>query len=90
MPYHIVKSGSGYKVSNKNSGKTYSKKPMSKSKAKKQLAALHINTNESMEARIDQILESMDCCCQCGCTIEGKYYYPDNNEPCCGACYKKM
>lgn len=50
MPYKLSKSGGGYKVSNKSSGKTYSKKPMSKDKAKKQLAALHIHTNESAPA----------------------------------------
>lgn len=45
MPYKIRKSGSGYKVT--SPGRSYSKSPMSKEKAKKQLAALHMHTNES-------------------------------------------
>lgn len=45
MPYKIKKSGSGYKVS--SPGKTYSKKPMSKEKASRQLAAIKMHTNEA-------------------------------------------
>jgi hypothetical protein len=58
MPYKVSKSGGGYKVKNKKSGKTYSKKPMSKEKAKKQMAAIYANTNESILHRIDATLES--------------------------------
>lgn len=47
MPYRIKKVKGGYKVSNKETGKTYSKKPMSKAKAKKQMAAMYVNMNES-------------------------------------------
>ena len=36
MPYHIIKSSSGYKVENKNTKKKYSKKPMTKANATKQ------------------------------------------------------
>lgn len=57
MPWGIKKSGSGFKVENKSTGKTYSKKPMTKEKATKQLAALHINANESLERRIDAAVE---------------------------------
>lgn len=49
MPYEVVKSGSGYKVKNKESGKTYSDEPMSKEKAEAQKRALYANTNESKE-----------------------------------------
>jgi hypothetical protein len=60
MPYSIRKSGSGYKVTNKNTGKTYSKKPQTKAKANKQLAALHINTNESFDQAVSRILTSLN------------------------------
>jgi len=50
MPYGVVKSGSGYKVHNKHTGKTYSKKPLSKSKAKAQMAAIAMNSHESNES----------------------------------------
>ena len=36
MPYEIIKKGKGYKVQNKNTKKTYSKKPMNKKNVKKQ------------------------------------------------------
>jgi len=48
VPYKLKKSGSGYKVT--SPGRSYSKHPMSKEKAKKQLAALHIHTKEGVEA----------------------------------------
>lgn len=40
MPYKIIKSGKGFKVQNKNTKKTYSKKPTTKTKAKKQFNLL--------------------------------------------------
>jgi hypothetical protein len=60
MPWSIRKSGSGYKVVNKDTGKTYSKKPMTKEKAKKQLAALHINYNEekTFERALNEALDN--------------------------------
>ena len=42
MPYKIIKSGKGYKVQNIISKKTYSKKPLTKVKAEKQLVILRI------------------------------------------------
>lgn len=50
MPYKISKKGSGYKVCKKNGGKCFSKKPMSKEKAKAQMKAIH--ANESLEENI--------------------------------------
>lgn len=47
MPYKVAKSGSGYRVKNKNTGKTYSKKPQSKAKATAQLKALYANCDEA-------------------------------------------
>lgn len=57
MPYSIRKSGSGFKVVNKKTGHTFSKKPMSKEKANKQVAALHINVKESFKAAVGRILK---------------------------------
>ena len=48
MPYNIKKFKGGYKVCKKNSSKCFSKKPMPKARAERQMAALHINTNESV------------------------------------------
>ena len=53
MPYKLKKSGSGYKVT--SPGRSYSKHPMSKEKAKKQLAALHIHTKESAVPRMTEV-----------------------------------
>ena len=47
MPYHINKSGSGYKVTSAKHPQGFSKKPLSKKKAEKQRAAIHANTNEN-------------------------------------------
>lgn len=47
MPYGKKKVNGGYKIYNKKTGKTYSKHAQSSQMADKQLAALHINTNES-------------------------------------------
>lgn len=43
MPYDIKKSGSGFKVCKKAGGKCFSKKPLSKQKAKAQMAAIYAN-----------------------------------------------
>lgn len=60
MPYKVAKSGSGYKVKNKNTGKTYSKKPLTKKKAEAQMRALYANTKEeSFETKLNAILEQM-------------------------------
>lgn len=40
IPYAIAKSGSGYKVKNKDTGKTYSKHPQSKEMAERQRRAI--------------------------------------------------
>ncbi len=45
MPYRLSKSKKGYKVKD-NKGKSYSKKPLPKSRAKKQMTALRIKTNK--------------------------------------------
>lgn len=57
MPYKIKKSGGGYKVTSPNHKSGFSKKPLSKSKAKKQMAAIYANTNgESLERRLHHVL----------------------------------
>lgn len=57
MPYQLRKQDGGYKVGKKGSSKTFSKKPMSKEKAKAQLAALHINApKESTMKTKEQVL----------------------------------
>lgn len=52
MPYAVSKSGSGYKVRNKETGKTYSKKPQTKAMAVKQLRAIamHSGTEDGRKA----------------------------------------
>jgi hypothetical protein len=45
MPYKLVKSGKGFKVGIRGRKKTFSKHPLSKSRAKAQLAAIEINTH---------------------------------------------
>jgi hypothetical protein len=56
MPWSVVKSGSGYKVRNKDTGKTYSKKSMTKEKANRQLRALYANVKES-RSHFDKLLQ---------------------------------
>jgi hypothetical protein len=51
MPYKIKKSGSGYKVCKKKGGKCFSKKKLSKSKAKAQMRAILVNTHESVNLK---------------------------------------
>lgn len=46
MPYGIKKTGGGYVVETKTTGKTHSNKPMSKSKAKAQMRAMYANTKK--------------------------------------------
>lgn len=59
MPYEITKVKGGFKVRNKNTGKTYSKKPMTKEKAQKQMAAMYANMpNEEYTKKLDRIFES--------------------------------
>ena len=47
MPYKVSKRGGGFKVTTPNHPHGFSKKPMSKKKAGKQLAAIKMHTNES-------------------------------------------
>lgn len=48
MPYTVGKSGSGgYKVRNKETGKTYSKHPQSHDMAVRQLRAIEMNSHAS-------------------------------------------
>lgn len=54
MPYKIVKTGSKYKVMKKDGSKTFGTHP-SREKAKKQIAALHINVKEGFD-KIYQLL----------------------------------
>lgn len=59
MPYKIKRSGSGFKVCKKTGGggKCFSKKPLSKKKANKQMAAIQINSKESVNY-FEQLIES--------------------------------
>lgn len=43
MPYTIVKRGTGYKVQKKGSKKVFSKKPMPKARAERQMRAILAN-----------------------------------------------
>ena len=60
MPYVVHKSGSGYKVFKKGSSKSFSKKPLTKAKAKAQQKALYASEadNESLnESEVSSNLE---------------------------------
>lgn len=52
MPYKVKKSGSGYKVFKKGTSKSFSKKPLTKAKARAQQKALY--ANESLEDQLDK------------------------------------
>lgn len=54
MPYHVKKSGSGYKVFGPSGAK--SKKPMSKEKVRKQQAALYANANPKNESKMPSVM----------------------------------
>lgn len=59
MPYKISKTGNGYKVCKKSGGKCFSKKPLSKGRAKAQMRAIY--ANESTKNRIiNMILEKIE------------------------------
>ena len=62
MPYKVVKSGSGYKVKNKDTGKTYSKKPIPKKRADAQLRALYASSESEspLIKKIDDRLKKFD------------------------------
>ncbi len=51
MPYELKKSGSGYQVVSKDTGKTHSKKPLSKSTASAQMRALYANMKKENGGR---------------------------------------
>ena len=60
MPYKLKKVKGGYKVGIKGRSKTFSKKPLSKEQATKQLAAIEINThNESLKSFREYFLECL-------------------------------
>ena len=48
MPYELQKSGKKYFVVNKTTGQKYSKKPLSKVMAERQLTALRIHANDDI------------------------------------------
>lgn len=63
MPYSIRKSGNGYKVYNKNTGKTYSKKSMPKERAIKQMRAMYASVQEALGTKqltIEEIANNID------------------------------
>lgn len=59
MPYHIKKySNKGYKVCKKNSTKCFSKKPMPKKRAERQLKALYASENvDEQKTSFEQLFE---------------------------------
>jgi hypothetical protein len=59
MPYKIKKTGSGYKVCKKVGGKCFSKKPISKNKAKAQLRAIGLHTHESKTISLQNLIEEV-------------------------------
>lgn len=57
MPYKLKKKDNKCKVTSTNHPNGFSRKWLPCDKAKKQLAALHINTKESFERKLDKILK---------------------------------
>jgi len=46
MPYEVKASGKGFKVFKKGTSKSYSKKPLTKSLAKRQMKAIGLSENK--------------------------------------------
>ena len=59
MPYKIKKTKKGYKVCKKVGGKCFSKKPLSKEKAKAQLKAIGLHTHESKAITLQDLIEEV-------------------------------
>ncbi len=51
MPYRVGRSGKGWKVFKKGGKKSYSKKPMSKAKARRQMRAMYMHSPEARRKR---------------------------------------
>lgn len=86
MPWKVVKvkgkkgGKGGYKVKNTETGKTYSKKPMTKAMAKRQLGALYALAKESVEQRLDLAF---------GLIVEEKLTYQARKESPGSAVYQR-
>lgn len=92
MPFKLVKSGKGYKVGKKDSSKTFSKHPMSKAQAKKQLAAIEVNTHgESahlLARRVNSALTEAEATEPCSDFV-GFAPPHDDIDTCCTCGFKK-
>lgn len=76
MPYELKQSGDGWKVFKKGTSKSFSKKPLSKAKAKAQMSALY--ANESFEQKLHNVLiEGIGR----GGTEVAKAYIPADYDP---------
>ncbi len=51
MPYEVKKVKGGYQTVSKDTGKTHSNKPLSKSKAKAQMRALYANVKDAKDVK---------------------------------------
>jgi hypothetical protein len=59
MPYRVSKKGGGYKVTSPNHPQGFSKKPLSKERARKQQAAIYANAKaESLDGRLSAVMEA--------------------------------
>lgn len=56
MPYKIKKSGSGFKVCKKTGKKCFSKKSLSKKKARAQMYAIQLNSENYFENLIEHVI----------------------------------
>jgi len=62
MPYHVTSKDGGFKVTSKNHPEGFSKRPMSKKRARAQQAAIYANadpTKESFSRKLDSVLENL-------------------------------
>ena len=62
MPYHVTPKDGGFKVTSKNHPNGFSKRPLSKTRARKQQAAIYANADpadEAFQRQLDSALQNL-------------------------------